>query len=73
MENANDGFRTLQELNFDFAKLLADLSQTWTTRDIAYVQDIVSHAEYGEALENLVAIGQRNGKGPVPASFAGSR
>ena len=52
--------------DFAFASLLADLSKTWPARDIAYVQDIVSHAEYGEALENLVAIGQRNGEGFSP-------
>jgi hypothetical protein len=59
-------FAPYQKLNFAFASLLADLSKTWPARDIAYVQDIVSHAEYGEALENLVAIGQRNGKGFSP-------
>jgi hypothetical protein len=59
-------FAPYQKLDFAFASLLADLSETWAARDIAYVQEIVSHAEYGEALENLVAIGQRDGKAFSP-------
>ncbi len=31
--------------------------------DISYVQDEVGHGEYGDALENLIALGLRNGHG----------
>ncbi len=55
-------FAQYQGFELTFAKLLADLSKTWTQRDILYIRDIVSHAEYGDALENLIAIGQQNGK-----------
>jgi hypothetical protein len=50
------------DMNFRFAKLLEDVSKTWQARDIALVQDLVSHSEYGEAMECLLAVGN-NGKG----------
>ncbi len=54
-------FAAYQKLEFAFSQLLADLSKTWPTADIAYVRDLVAHAEYGEALENLVTIGVNHG------------
>jgi len=59
-------FASYQNLDFAFAQLLADLSKTWAMRDVAYIQDIVSHAEYADALENLIAIGQGNGRSFSP-------
>jgi hypothetical protein len=52
-----------QRLEFAFATLLNDLAKTWSSCDIDYVRDIVAHAEFGEALENLAALGRRNGAG----------
>lgn len=46
-----------------FARVLDDRSAIWATTDIAYVRDIVAHAEYGEALETLIAIAVSNGHG----------
>ena len=34
--------------------------------DIKYVLEFLDHAEYGEALENLIAVGLRNGVGFSP-------
>jgi hypothetical protein len=55
-------FAPYQNLDFAFFKLFEALSSTWSKSDIQFVNDLVSHAEYGEALENLVAIGRQNGK-----------
>ncbi|MGH6678525.1 MAG: hypothetical protein ACREDL_06245 [Bradyrhizobium sp.] len=49
-----------------FTSLLEELGQVWAKQDVAYVSDEVAHGEYGDALENLIAIGLRNGKGFVP-------
>jgi hypothetical protein len=46
-----------------FASLLESLARRWLKQDVDYVSDEVAHGEYGDALENLVAIGLRNGKG----------
>ena len=54
-------FAPHQKRAFAFNQLLADLSETWSIADIADVCDIVTHAEYGEALENLIALGVSNG------------
>jgi len=56
-------FAPYQRLEFAFAQVLNDLGKAWPTSDIAYVRDIVAHAEYGEALETLIAIGVSNGHG----------
>jgi hypothetical protein len=56
-------YKPYQDMNFRFAKLLEDVSKTWQARDIALVQDLVSHSEYGEAMECLLALGVNNGKG----------
>jgi hypothetical protein len=53
-----------------FTSLLEELGQVWARQDIAYVSDEVTHGEYGDALENLIAIGLRNGKGFVPPQVA---
>jgi hypothetical protein len=46
-----------------FTCLLEGLARLWPKQDVDYVSDEVAHREYGDALENLVAIGLRNGKG----------
>ena len=56
-------FRPYQNLDFAFAQLFEGLSRSWATRDLKDVRELVSHAEYGEALDNLVAIGANNGRG----------
>ena len=50
-----------------FTSLLEELGQVWAQQDVAYVSDEVAHGEYGDALENLLASGLRNGKGFVPS------
>lgn len=55
-------FAPYQNLDFAFGKLFEALSSTWSKSDIQYVHELVAHAEYGEALENLVAIGRQSGK-----------
>jgi hypothetical protein len=54
-------FTTYQKLDFAFGQVLGDLSKSWSSADVAYVRDILAHAEYGEALENLIALGVGNG------------
>ena len=49
-----------------FARLFQDLSATWPTQDLDYVREEVGHGEYGDALENLIALGLQNGKGFSP-------
>lgn len=49
-----------------FDGLLQDLSATWPKQDLEYVREEVGHGEYGDALENLVALGLRNGLGFDP-------
>jgi hypothetical protein len=56
-------FQPYQNLDFAFAQLFEALSKSWATRDLNEVRELVTHAEYGEALDNLVAIGAQNGKG----------
>jgi hypothetical protein len=60
---AGSAFRTLDDA---FGTLLSDLSTDWPVCDVAYVRDILAHAEYGEALENLLALADRNGVGFSP-------
>ena len=43
-----------------FAPLLQDLSATWPEEDLQYVREEVDHSEFGEALENLIAVGLQN-------------
>ena len=63
-------YRPYQNMDYCFAKLFEDLSKTWPTRDIAFVQELVSHSEYGEAMENLLALGAKNGKGFTKGQLA---
>jgi hypothetical protein len=56
-------YKPYQDMNFRFAKLLEDVSKTWAARDVALVQELLSHSEYGEAMECLIALGFSNGKG----------
>ena len=44
-----------------FDDLLQDLSTAWPKQDLDYVREEVGHGEYSDALENLIAIGFRNG------------
>lgn len=46
-----------------FTSLLDELSPSWLKGDIEYVREEVGYDEYGEALENLIALGLRNGCG----------
>ena len=43
--------------------LLEGLSANWPDHDLAYIREEVGHGEYGDAWENLVALGLRNGAG----------
>jgi hypothetical protein len=52
----------LDRLNREFNSLLHDLSSTWPKQDINYIRNEITHAEYGDALENLIALASRNGK-----------
>ena len=49
-----------------FAPLLKDLSTKWAKEDLQYVREEVDHSEFGEALENLIAVGLQNNKGFSP-------
>lgn len=47
-----------------FDTLLQDLLPTWPMeKDVGYVREEIGHGEYGDALENLVALGLGNGVG----------
>ena len=47
-----------------FDSLLQDLLLAWPMeKNIEYVREEVGHGEYGEALENLIAVGLSNGVG----------
>ena len=46
-----------------FNDLFQTLSATWPKPDLDYVREVVGQGEYGDALENLVALGLRNGAG----------
>ena len=47
-----------------FDALLQDLLPAWPMeKDVAYVREEVGHGEYGDALENLIAVGLSNGVG----------
>lgn len=50
-----------------FARLLDDLLPAWPMEDdLKYVLESLDHNEYGEALENLIAVGLHNGVGFSP-------
>ncbi len=46
-----------------FSDLLHGFSTTWPTQDIEYVEDEVEHREFDDALEDLIALGLRTGRG----------
>jgi hypothetical protein len=48
------------QLDKAFYGLLGELAGRWPQRDLDYVRDEVAHAEYGDALENLIALGLEN-------------
>ena len=51
-------------LRRDFVHVLEDLLLTWPMEDdIAYIREYLDQDEYGEALENLIAVGLHNGVG----------
>ncbi len=56
----------LNRLRQTFAALLQDLSATWPKHDVEYVREEVGYGVYDDALENLIAIGLRNGMGFTP-------
>ncbi len=49
-----------------FDDLLQNLSAAWPKQDLDYVREEVGHGEYGDALENLIALGLRNAAGFSP-------
>jgi hypothetical protein len=51
-----------RRLQTTFEELLRDLAATWPAADVEYVREEVGYAEYGDALENLVALSRRNGR-----------
>jgi hypothetical protein len=53
-----------------FDTLLRALEETWPAASIAYVREEVGHREYGEALENLMALALRDGHTLDPGAFA---
>ena len=54
-------------LHDGFTRLLKDLLPTWPMEDdIKYVLEYLAQDEYGEALENLIAVGLHNGVGFSP-------
>lgn len=56
-----------KRLDEDFGRLLDDIRQAWPDEtDVGYCAEFVEHKEFGEALENLIAIGLRNGVGFSP-------
>lgn len=58
MDSVNhDNHTRLQEA---FAELLSMLDGAWPEADVAYVREEVGHGEYGDALDNLIAIGLNN-------------
>lgn len=50
-----------------FTDLLGELGGFWPKQDVHYVSEEVGHGEYGDALENLIALGLRNGNGFDPS------
>ena len=40
-----------------FSSLLEELPETWPKEDKEFVFEEVGHGEYGDALENLIALG----------------
>ena len=59
-------FEHYNRLSQAFVPLLQDLSTMWPKEDLQYVREEVDHSEFGEALENLIAVGLRNDKGFSP-------
>lgn len=52
-----------------FTSLLGEFGHLWPKQDVDYVSDEVGHGEYGDALENLIAIGLRNSQGFGPSQL----
>jgi len=46
----------IEEIRGDFVGLLQSLSGILPESDIEYIREEIGHAEYGDALENLVAL-----------------
>jgi transcription elongation GreA/GreB family factor len=59
-----------ERLRRDFTTLLQELSVTWPKQDLKYVKEEVEYNEYGEALENLIAVGLKNGRGFTAGQIA---
>jgi hypothetical protein len=56
----------LDRLHRAFNNLLQELSSAWSKQDINYIREEITHAEYGDTLENLIALGLRNGNAFEP-------
>jgi hypothetical protein len=48
---------THDDLHQAFSDLLQVLSTSWPDDDLAYIREELSHGEYGDALENTIALG----------------
>ena len=46
-----------------FSEFIDDLSVTWPAKDIEFLRKELGYGEYPDALENLIAIGLKNGIG----------
>ena len=54
----------LDVMRQELSALLEDLLPSWPMEDdLEYVREYLDHGEYGEALDNLIAVGLRNGVG----------
>jgi hypothetical protein len=59
MADPTDDHRVLRA----FTVLLDELATLWPKTDIDYVREEVGYDEYEDGLENLIALGLRNGRG----------
>jgi hypothetical protein len=51
----------IENIHRRFSELLQGLESIWPIEDVNYVREEIAHGEYGDALENLIALGVRNG------------
>ena len=59
-----------QDLSFGFAKLLEDLSASWAAGDVDFLRELVAQGEFGEAMDNLVALAGDSGRALSAAQSA---
>lgn len=61
--------RHMRHLREGFAALLAELAPHWPAASMEYVREEVGHQEFGEALENLLALTRRDGHRLSPSAL----